>query len=165
MALSFQLASKSDTFGLAGDHATDKMDGCLRVRGTLAHQQFGTGPGSRKRARQGTRKARRRRPGVNSSISITTVRLCAVITTTTRVIFRQGLPREIGCHLVWKSNSCGVARSRFGLQKRPQLCPEELERRLPPPPADCAHVLIGGHIVLVNRRTSVVLDIVHFEIR
>jgi hypothetical protein len=52
-----------------------------------------------------------------------------------------------------------------GLQKRLQPCPEELERRLPPPPPDCAHVLIGGHIVLVNRRTNVVLDIVHFEIR
>jgi len=52
-----------------------------------------------------------------------------------------------------------------GLQKRLQPCPEELERRLPPPPPDCAHVLIGGHIVLVNRRTNVILDIVHFEIR
>ena len=52
-----------------------------------------------------------------------------------------------------------------GVQKRLQPCPEELERRLPPPPPDCAHVLIGGHIVLVNRRTNVVLDIVHFEIR
>src|SRR6266567_2341894 len=52
-----------------------------------------------------------------------------------------------------------------GLQKRLQPCPEELERRLTPPPPDCAHVLIGGHIVLVNRRTNVVLDIVHFEIR
>ncbi len=51
-----------------------------------------------------------------------------------------------------------------GLQKRLQPCPEELERRLTPPPPDCAHVLIGGHIVLVNRRTNVVLDIVHFEI-
>jgi hypothetical protein len=50
-----------------------------------------------------------------------------------------------------------------GLQKRFQPCPEDLERRLPPPPPDCAHVLIGGHIVLVNRRTNVVLDIFHFE--
>lgn len=50
-----------------------------------------------------------------------------------------------------------------GLQKRLQPCPEDLERRLPPPPPDCAHVLIGGHIVLLNRRTNIVVDIFHFE--
>lgn len=52
-----------------------------------------------------------------------------------------------------------------GLQKRIQPCPEELGRRLPPPPPDCEHVLIGGHIVLLNRRTNVVVDIFHFEDR
>lgn len=52
-----------------------------------------------------------------------------------------------------------------GLQKRIQPCPEELERRLPPPPPDCQHVLIGGHIVLLNRRTNIVVDIFHFEAR
>jgi hypothetical protein len=49
-----------------------------------------------------------------------------------------------------------------GLQKKLQPCPQDLERRLPPPPPDCAHVLIGGHIVLLNRRTNVVVDIFHF---
>src|SRR5712692_6106894 len=52
-----------------------------------------------------------------------------------------------------------------GLQKRLQPCPEDLERRLPPPPPDCAHVLIGGHIVLLNRRTNIIVDIFHFETR
>ena len=52
-----------------------------------------------------------------------------------------------------------------GLQKRLQPCPEDLERRLPPPPPDCAHVVIGGHLVLLNRRTNVVVDIFHFETR
>jgi hypothetical protein len=51
-----------------------------------------------------------------------------------------------------------------GLQKRLQPCPEDLERQLPPPPSECAHVLIGGHIVLLNKRTSVIVDIFHFEI-
>jgi hypothetical protein len=51
-----------------------------------------------------------------------------------------------------------------GLQKRIELCPPDLERRLPPPPPDCAHVVIGGHIVLMNRRTNVVLDIFHLEL-
>lgn len=50
-----------------------------------------------------------------------------------------------------------------GLRKRIQPCPEELERRLPPPPPDCEHAIIDGHIVLLNRRTFVVLDIIHFE--
>ena len=30
--------------------------------------------------------------------------------------------------------------------------------------ADCANVLIGGHIVLLNRRTNVVADFVHVEL-
>jgi Ni/Co efflux regulator RcnB len=51
-----------------------------------------------------------------------------------------------------------------GLRKRMAPCPEEIERRLPPPPPDCAHVVIGGHVVLVNRRSYVVLDIFHFEL-
>jgi hypothetical protein len=50
-----------------------------------------------------------------------------------------------------------------GLQKRLQPCPEELARRLPPPPPECAHVLVAGHIVLLNRRTNVILDVVHFD--
>jgi len=51
-----------------------------------------------------------------------------------------------------------------GLQKRLYPCPEDLERRLPPPPPDCAHVLIGGHIVLLNRRTNLVVDVFHVEL-
>jgi len=50
-----------------------------------------------------------------------------------------------------------------GLQKRLQPCPEDLVRRLPPPPPDCAHVLVAGHIVLLNRRTNIILDVVHFD--
>ena len=37
-----------------------------------------------------------------------------------------------------------------GLQKRIQPWPEDLERQLPPPPPDCANVLIGGHIALLK---------------
>lgn len=51
-----------------------------------------------------------------------------------------------------------------GLQKRLYLCPADLELRLPPPPPDCAHVLIGGHIVLLNRKTNLIVDIFHLEI-
>jgi len=50
-----------------------------------------------------------------------------------------------------------------GLRKKMYPCPEEVERRLPPPPAGCEHTLIGGHIVLVNKSTYMVLDIIHFE--
>ena len=52
-----------------------------------------------------------------------------------------------------------------GLQKRLQPVPVDLERRLPPPPPECAHLLLGGHIVLLNQRTNVVVDLVHFEVR
>jgi len=50
-----------------------------------------------------------------------------------------------------------------GLQKRIYPCPQNLERRLPPPPPDCAHVLISGHMVLLNRKTNLVVDVFHFE--
>ncbi len=50
-----------------------------------------------------------------------------------------------------------------GLQKRIEPCPRDLERYLPPPPPDCSHVLIGGHIVLLNRKTNVVVDFLHVE--
>ena len=50
------------------------------------------------------------------------------------------------------------------LRERIEPCPEDLEERLPPPPPDYAHVVIGGHIVLLNRRTSVVMDILHLEL-
>ena len=49
-----------------------------------------------------------------------------------------------------------------GLQKRLSPVPVELERRLPPPPPDCAHVLISGHIVLLNRKTNVIVDVFAF---
>jgi hypothetical protein len=51
-----------------------------------------------------------------------------------------------------------------GLRKKMMPCPEEVERRLPPPARGCAHVVIGGHVVLVNRSSYLVLDIVHFEL-
>ena len=49
-----------------------------------------------------------------------------------------------------------------GLQKRFYPVPVELERQLPPPPPDCAHVLISGHIVLLNRRTNLIVDVFSF---
>jgi hypothetical protein len=49
-----------------------------------------------------------------------------------------------------------------GLQKRLYPAPVELERQLPPPPPDCAHVLVSGHIVLLNRKTNVIVDVFAF---
>jgi hypothetical protein len=50
-----------------------------------------------------------------------------------------------------------------GLQKKMVRCPVELERRLPPPPPGYGNFVIGGHIVLVNRSTFMVLDIFNVE--
>jgi hypothetical protein len=50
-----------------------------------------------------------------------------------------------------------------GLEKRVYAVPVDLERQLPPPPPDCDRVVIGGHIVLRNRNTNIVLDIFHLE--
>lgn len=49
-----------------------------------------------------------------------------------------------------------------GLQKRVYPVPAELERRLPPPPPDCTHVLISGRLVLLNRKTNLIVDVFAF---
>jgi hypothetical protein len=46
-----------------------------------------------------------------------------------------------------------------GLQREVHPCPPEIIRFLPPPPPDTEHVILGGQIVLMNRNTHVVLDI------
>jgi hypothetical protein len=50
-----------------------------------------------------------------------------------------------------------------GLQKKLHPCPIELQRQLPPPPPDCGQFLVGGHIILLNRQTNIVVDVFHFE--
>ena len=57
-----------------------------------------------------------------------------------------------------------VARGTLppGLEKKMAPVPVELERQLPPPPPECAHVFIGGSLVLLNRRTNIVLDVFAF---
>jgi Ni/Co efflux regulator RcnB len=50
-----------------------------------------------------------------------------------------------------------------GLRRQMHPCPTQVEQYLPPPPAGYMHTVIGGHIVLVNRRTFFVLDVFHFE--
>ncbi|MGC1452053.1 MAG: hypothetical protein WA830_18645 [Candidatus Sulfotelmatobacter sp.] len=59
-----------------------------------------------------------------------------------------------------------VARGTLppGLQKKMQPCPRELEMRLPPPPPNYAHVVIGGNLVLLNRANFQIVDVFHFEI-
>jgi hypothetical protein len=52
-----------------------------------------------------------------------------------------------------------------GLQKRLQPCPKDLERHLPPPPRDCMHMVLGGHIILLNKKSNLILDIFNLEIR
>jgi hypothetical protein len=51
-----------------------------------------------------------------------------------------------------------------GLQKKIYPCPQEIVRQLPPPPPNCEHVLIGGHVVLLNRSNFMVMDVFHFEL-
>lgn len=50
-----------------------------------------------------------------------------------------------------------------GLRGRIYAVPVDLERELPPPPPNCEHVFIGGHVVLLNRRTFVVVDVFHLR--
>jgi hypothetical protein len=51
-----------------------------------------------------------------------------------------------------------------GLRAKMHRCPEDFERRLPPPPPQCEHVFIGGHVVLLNRANFQIVDVIHLEI-
>jgi hypothetical protein len=44
-------------------------------------------------------------------------------------------------------------------------CPPELEMRLPPPPPNYAHVVIGGNLVLLNQVNFQVADVFHVELK
>lgn len=50
----------------------------------------------------------------------------------------------------------------LGLRRKMHPCPGEVEAYLPPAPVGYMHTVIGGNIVLVNRRTFLVLDIFKF---
>jgi hypothetical protein len=52
-----------------------------------------------------------------------------------------------------------------GLQKRLQPCPVELERRLPPLEVGYSRGVIGAHVVIYNRSTNVIVDIVKDVVR
>jgi len=52
-----------------------------------------------------------------------------------------------------------------GLQKRVQPCPRELERQLPSLPADYRRGVIGAHIVIFNRNTNVIVDVMKDVVR
>ena len=47
-----------------------------------------------------------------------------------------------------------------GLQKRLQPIPTDLDRRLPPVPEIWERVIIGRHVILLDRRTNRILDII-----
>jgi hypothetical protein len=51
-----------------------------------------------------------------------------------------------------------------GLREKIQPCPPDLERMLPPPAPNYAHVVIGGHLVLLNRANFQIADVFHLEI-
>jgi hypothetical protein len=52
-----------------------------------------------------------------------------------------------------------------GLQKRVQPFPQELERRLPPLPETYARVTLGVDILILDRRTQRIMDIVYDILR
>lgn len=64
-----------------------------------------------------------------------------------------GLERRLRAHYVMDTEMISYMRP----------CPRDLEEELPPPPPHCAHTIIGGHIVLVNNSTHVVLDVFHLD--
>src|SRR5467141_1717522 len=52
-----------------------------------------------------------------------------------------------------------------GLQKRLQPCPVELERQLPPVEVGYVRGVIGAQIVIYNRSTSVIVDVMKDVVR
>jgi hypothetical protein len=50
-----------------------------------------------------------------------------------------------------------------GLQKKMQPCPRELEAMLPPLPPNYVHVVIGGNLVMYNRATLQIGDVLRLD--
>ena len=46
-----------------------------------------------------------------------------------------------------------------GLEKKMHPVPDEICRRLPPPPPDCVRGYYGGHVIFYNPRTSVIFNV------
>jgi Ni/Co efflux regulator RcnB len=59
-----------------------------------------------------------------------------------------------------------VVRGTLPLDLRVRMhpCPVEVEAYLPAAPVGYVHTVIGGNIVLVNRRTFLVVDVFHFQL-
>jgi hypothetical protein len=51
-----------------------------------------------------------------------------------------------------------------GWRARLHPVPDELYRRLPPPPPHFTYYVVGGHVVLVDRRNWRVADVIHIEL-
>src|SRR5258708_23298016 len=52
-----------------------------------------------------------------------------------------------------------------GLEKKLQPCPVEITRQLPPLPADYQRSVIGASIVVFNRKTNIVVDVMADVVR
>jgi hypothetical protein len=52
-----------------------------------------------------------------------------------------------------------------GLQKKLQPCPVEITRQLPPLPPDYQRSVIGEHIVVFNRSTNIIVDVMKDVVR
>jgi Ni/Co efflux regulator RcnB len=50
-----------------------------------------------------------------------------------------------------------------GLRRQMHPCPVEVETYLPPAPVGYVHTVVGGNIVLVNRKSFLIVDVFHFE--
>jgi hypothetical protein len=146
-----------------GKNENEKLD--ARQRAGDAHADWESCLGSRKRE-GGTARA-------TTNTEMQTIKQHIIMSITIRTPFGDGMTRMRSTFPPAKKDRLPpglekqlVRRGTLppGLQKRIQPCPEELERRLPPPPPDCVNVFIGGHIVLLNKKTNVVVDIFHFEI-
>src|SRR5579863_8894413 len=51
-----------------------------------------------------------------------------------------------------------------GWRARLHEVPPDLYRRLPPPPPHFTYYVVGGHVVLVDRRNWRVADVIHIEL-
>jgi Ni/Co efflux regulator RcnB len=76
------------------------------------------------------------------------------------------LPPGFGDRLTPEQERYLVANGVLPPELRPRMypCPHDLEQTLPPPPPGCAHMVIGGHVVLVNPATFQIVDVFHVEL-
>jgi len=119
-----------------------------------------TGERQRKRARTSTIKATAKENTTSTSLATTTGSDHALL-------FKSGIKPALLDSRNAREPAAGASRNNWietahfhqDCKNELRPCPVELERQLPPLPTEYRRGVIGAHIVIFNRNTNVIVDV------